>query len=518
MTRTIRALLLLIALILLVLVVALAILLLATDRPAPAGPTEVASVPQPAPSLASIKPAPTSTPAEVVATLAPRPPETMPAFASPTPAGPAETADVLQPTPSSLPSTKLAPPNTPAEARATLAPLPAETTPATASPAPTTGSAPWVRRESKVGIHLLLDDDRNHWPPEQWPQHLQAARQIVGEGGYVVQLIRLDDLRVQRWQLFLDLCAQEHLVPIIRLAGTYDHDEKWWKAPPKDAGGEGYTEVARQYRDFFAQLRWPTEPRYVIVGNEPNRGDEWSNRPDPVAYAQYLLDVGQALHSIGVTVLGPALDLYAPHSNGQLINGHRYIDAETFLDEMAIARPQAFEAIDVWAAHAYPLDPFRFDPSRQEFRIDYANGATNPRHLQPPAGMFNRGVNSYRWELWKLEQLIGPRAATLPVLITESGWRHGPSQDPAARDSVHAEISFATQSTYLDLAFRGNHGRYPGLPETGWTPWNDDLRVLGVVLFALGGFPKDWGHTNWVTLDDQGRILSLYPIALPIQP
>jgi hypothetical protein len=100
------------------------------------------------------------------------------------------------------------------------------------------------------------------------------------------------------------------------------------------------------------------------------------------------------------------------------------------------------------------------------------------------------------------------------VLITESGWRHGPTQNPEARDNVHAEISFEVQSAYLDLAFNGNQGRYPELPESGWTPWNDDPQVIGVVLFALGGYPNDWGHTNWVTVDDQGRVTGQYPITL----
>jgi hypothetical protein len=385
-----------------------------------------------------------------------------------------------------------------------------------ATPAPPTpaGPAPWVRPGHKYGIQLLLDDGRNHWPEKVWPQHVQAARQIVGEGGYVLQLIRLDNLDVHRWQSFLDLCAQEHVIPIIRLAPAYDHERKWWIAPPKDAGGNGYTRVAQQARDFFAQLHWPTTPHYVIVGNEPNRGDEWSNQPNPAEYARFLRDVGNALHSVGITILAPALDLYAPHSNGQKIAGYRYIDAESFLDGMAAAAPEAFDVIDVWASHAYPLDPFRFDPSRQVFQIDYANGATNPRHAQPPDGIFNRGVNSYRWELWKLEQIAGRQAAQMPVLITESGWRHAPSQDPEAKDGVHAEISFEVQSAYLDLAFDGNHGRYPDLPETGWTPWNDDPQVIAVVLFALGGYPREWGHTNWATVDNRGQVTGLYPITL----
>ncbi|MGD8793031.1 MAG: hypothetical protein PVF47_10795 [Anaerolineae bacterium] len=430
----------------------------------------------------AVSPADTATHTPVSATLPPAPTETPPPPPTETPPPPTETP-----------------------------PPPTETPPA---PTATTGPAPWLRPGHKYGIHLLLDDGRKHWLPGVWPQHLQAARRLAGEGGYVVQLIRLDDLDVARWQYFMDLCAETHLVPIIRLATPFDHDKKWWEAPPRDPDGRGYRRVAAQFRDFLAQLHWPTTPRYAIVHNEPNRGDEWGNRPDPAEYARYLRDVGDALHQIDVTVLGPALDLYAPHSNGQPINGYVYIDAESFLDGMAAAEPRALDVVDVWAAHAYAPDPFRLDPSRHFFQIDYANGANNPSHLTPPDGIYNRGVNSYRWELWKLEQIAGPAAADLPVMITETGWRHAPSQDAGARDHVHAEISFETMSAYVDLAFHGNGGRYPDLPQTGWTPWNDDPRVLGAVLFALGGYPPDWGHTNWVTLDDRGQVTGFYPITL----
>jgi len=408
--------------------------------------------------------------------------------------------------------------STPAPTASPNFPVTVGARPSTPTAMPTLEPPSWTLSRNRYGIHLLLDDDRNHWLPEVWPQHLQAARQIVGEGGYVIQLIRLDDLNVQRWQSFLDLCAGEHLIPIIRLATTFDHENKWWQAPPKDADDQGYTQVARQIRDFLVQLQWPGESRYVIVHNEANRGDEWSNQPDPAEYARFLLDVGQALQEDGFSVLGPALDMYAPHTNGQLIDGYRYIDAETFLDGMALAEPGVFDVIDIWASHAYPLDPFRFDPSRQEFRIDYAFGASNPGHLEPPEGLYNRGINSYRWELWRLEQIIGARAATLPVFITETGWRHSRTQDENARDHVHAEIPFELQSAYLDLAFYGNGGRYPGLPETGWTPWSQDSQVMAVVLFALGGFPKDWGHTNWVEVDGLGQITGRYPLSLPVSP
>jgi len=363
----------------------------------------------------------------------------------------------------------------------------------------------------KYGVHLLLHDGAGHWPLDAWREHVHHARLLVGESGYVVQLVRLDNLSPFRWQFFLNLCRDEHVTPILRLATVYDRVNHWWEAPPKDPDGLGYAEVAERYRVFLEALTWPTPERYVIVANEPNRGDEWSNQPSAAEYARFLVDVSRALRPLGVTVLGPSLDMYCPHSNGLPIDGYRYIDAETFLDEMAAAVPDVFAAINVWSSHAYPMDAFRLDPSRQAFQIDYANGARNPRGQNPPAGIHNRGVNSYRWEIWKVRQYIGARAESIPIMVTETGWRHRSTQDPDARDSAQAEVPDDLLAAYVDLAYHGNRGRYPDLPESGWTPWNDDARVTAAVIFALGGNPPDWGHTNWVLLDRRGSIQGVYP-------
>jgi hypothetical protein len=383
--------------------------------------------------------------------------------------------------------------------------------PASSAKATDKPASAWDRSGRKYGIHLLLNDGAGHWQTRVWPEHVSHARRLVGEGGYAVQLVRLDDLDPARWQFFMDLCGQEHVIPILRLATIYDRVNKFWEAPPKDTDGTRYTEVAGRYRDLLAQLRWPTETRYVIIGNEPNRGDEWSNRPDAAEYAQFLVDTSAALRSIGATVLGPSLDMYTPHTNGQLVAGYRYVDAETFIDEMAAAVPDTFASIDVWSSHAYPLDAFRYDPSRQTYKVDYLNGAANPRHVEPPAGVYNRGVNSYEWELWKVRQYLGTRTDSLPVMVTETGWRHASTQHFAARDSAQAELSDERLATFVDLAYHGNRGRYADLPDSGWTPWNDDARVLGAVIFALGGYPLDWGHTNWVLVDRRGSITGTYP-------
>ena len=98
----------------------------------------------------------------------------------------------------------------------------------------------------------------------------------------------------------------------------------------------------------------------------------------------------------------------------------------------------------------------------------------------------------------------------LPVLITETGWRHAESVEPSALDGGRSWPDAATGARYLDLALRGNGGRYPGLPEAGWTPWLADQRITAVVFFALDGHPSLWGHTNWLVLDRQGEVSATY--------
>lgn len=369
---------------------------------------------------------------------------------------------------------------------------------------------PIPQPSNKFGIHLLLDDGRNHWPQNVWPEHMRYAAQAAGEWGFVTQLIHSDDLIVDKWQMFLDLCAEHHLTPIIRLATEFDRANQWWTMPIPDDDGS-YKSIAQQYADFLAQLNWPTDLHYVIVGNEPNHGNEWGGRPDPAAYAKFLIDTAQAIHTAdpSARVMNAPLDNYTPHTGQQpFIDGMYYMDAETFFDEMMTAQPTVFTHIDAWASHAYAPN-FSAPPWEQTFQIDYLNDASNPKHRSPSEGIFNQGVNGYRWELWKLST-YGIRP--LPVFITETGWRHAESAHLDALDYQAGLPDAATTDIYLDLALRGNGGRYADMPEDGWTAWLDDPRVFAVTPFALNGQPAEWGHTNWLILDDQGAVLDTYPL------
>jgi hypothetical protein len=355
---------------------------------------------------------------------------------------------------------------------------------------------------NKLGVHLLLDDGRGTWPMHVWPVHLEYARRAVGEWGYVTQLVRLDDLDPARWQVFMDLCAELHLTPLLRLATTYDREADWWTAPPRDWGGSYHT-VAARYAEFVAALHWPTSEHCVIVGNEPNHGNEWSGRPDPEAYARFLIDVADALHTADANarVLNAGFDPYTPHTGSQpFIDGMYYVDEETFLDRMHAASPDVFDHLDAWASHSYAMGPFTEGPWVQAYQVDLINDAANPDHVEPPLGIHNRGVNGYEWELFKLSTFgVEP----LPVMITETGWRHAESDGETLPDAE-------TVAAYIDLTLHGNGGRYPGYPEGGWTPWLDDPRVAAVTFFALDGLPAEWSHTNWLVLDAEGSVLGTY--------
>ncbi|MFZ0543912.1 MAG: hypothetical protein WAM60_00645 [Candidatus Promineifilaceae bacterium] len=349
---------------------------------------------------------------------------------------------------------------------------------------------------NKLGVHLLLDDGRSQWPTWLWHDHMAYASQLVGQGGFVTELVRLDDLDPDKWQLFMDLCVEFELRPVLRLATVFDQEAGWWERPPVDGNGR-YTTPAQQYADFITALNWPTEEHYLVVGNEPNHGDEWGGRPDPIAYAQFLMGVSRDVKTADpdARVLNAPLDQFSPHTGSQpFINGLWYMDAATFLQEMHTAQPAVFDNIDAWASHPYPLGPFTQPPWQQTLQFDTLNDApTRPAMADAPP---NRGINAYEWELWQLAQW---GIIDLPVFITETGWRYGEADYPTVEDVT----------VYLDLALRGNNGRYPDLPAAGWTPWLDDERIIAITPFALDGNPDEWRHSNWLEMDTDGSIRSI---------
>lgn len=361
---------------------------------------------------------------------------------------------------------------------------------------------------SKMGVHLLLDDGRNDWPVDIWPEHLSYAAQVTAPAGIAVQVIRADDLDTERWQVFMDLAAEHEMTPVLRLATTFDFDENWWNAPAPDPDG-GYRSWGERYADFLNALAWPTDAKHVILLNEPNNGHEWGGRPDPAAYARFVLDVAAVLRERvpDVVLLNGALDLYAPHTNGQPFPDSNVasIDANSFMEAMEAAQTGIFATFDIWNNHSYPLGAFREHPGLFEYRFDFMNGAQDTT-TPPPEGIHNRGVNGYEWELWKLAQF---GVEDIPVMITETGWRHAESSDANASDVGEDYPSATRAAQLLDLALRGARSISSNGVVT-WQPWLADARVLAVAPFALNGVPQEWGHTNWLQLDAEGKVLGTY--------
>lgn len=362
---------------------------------------------------------------------------------------------------------------------------------------------------SKIGVHFLLDDGRNRWPVEVWDAHFAYADRVAAAGGIAVQMIRADDLDAGRWQRYLDLAAVHDLTPVLRLATTFDFERDVWHAPAPDEAGT-YAQWGERYAAFLNALRWPSDDKHVILLNEPNNGHEWGGAPDPAAYAQFVMEVAPILREqvAGVVILNAALDLYAPHTGGQPFPGSAVIslDANSFVEAMHAAQPQVFAQFDLWNSHAHPEGAFTQPPWVQTYRFDFMHGAADTTS-PPPDGIYNRGINGYEWELWKLAQL---GVSELPVMLTETGWRHSESVVPEAQDAGEGYPDAALAAHYLDAAMKGRQARFAATRDITWRPWLADERVIAVAPFALNGVPQAWGHSNGLQLTPAGDISGTY--------
>jgi hypothetical protein len=363
---------------------------------------------------------------------------------------------------------------------------------------------------NKLGIHLLLDDGRGSWDVDLWDDHIAYAGDMLPDGGFVVQLVRADDLDIDKWQPFMDSTREHQLTPILRLATIFDDDTWTWQPPQADNDGR-YTALAQEYANFIEDLEWHTDSHYIILLNEPNSGHEWGGRPDPIAYAQFVMDVAPMIKAVdeNAKILNAAFDLHAPNTGDQPFpeTENYFMDANTFLDSIHKSEPEVFRQFDAWNSHSYPLN-FTAPPwEREQGFADMVTGETILTNA--PRTVFNRSVNGYEWEIWKLSK-YGVR--DLPIIITETGWRHAETVDKQSLDA--GDYPTVEQVTsYLDLLLLGNaNQRVADVPRGGWTGLLLDDRIIGVVPFALNGTPGEWGHTNWLEMSPDGEILDEYPM------
>ncbi len=257
---------------------------------------------------------------------------------------------------------------------------------------------PTSKPNNIVGIHILF------------PSELADAAKLVnssgGDWGYVTIPIQASDMDLQKWQSFMDNARKYHLIPIIRLAtdGDYFNKISWEKPSDYDV---------LDFANFLDSLNWPTKNRYVVIFNEPNRGDEWGGTPDPSEYAQildYATKIFKARNS-DFFIISAGLDNAAANVPGQSI------DEYTFMREMDQAVPGIFGEIDGLGSHSYP----------------------NPGFSQPPLSYGYEGVSSFKYEE-NLASYLGNK--TLPVFITETGWTD--NQIPESVQANYYTTSFSS--------------------------------------------------------------------------
>lgn len=278
---------------------------------------------------------------------------------------------------------------------------------------------PLSKPNNKFGIHILFDSEL--------PDAGQLVNSNDGDWGYVVIPIQAGDRDLDKWQNFMNMARNKHLIPIIRLATEGDYfNTKVWRKP-------NYSDVI-DFANFLNSLNWPTENRYIIVFNEVNRADEWGGSVNPSEYADllsYAVTVFKS-KSQNFFMISAGLDNAAPNRSDQYMNQY------AFLKAMNTQVPGIFNQLDGIASHAYP----------------------NPAFAQSPKTQTQMSITSFAYERNLVDTMTNNK---LPVFITETGW---------SSDS----ISDHTRAEYYKDAFT--------------TVWNDpDIVVVAPFLLKAGGGP-----------------------------
>lgn len=304
---------------------------------------------------------------------------------------------------------------------------------------------------NKFGIHIISATS----------QEASEAASLVnssgGDWGYVTLLIESKDRDVSKWQQIFDDLRRKHLIPIVRLA-TKPVDD-YWERP--------YEKEYEAWADFLDKLNWPIKNRYVIIYNEPNQGKEWGNFVDPKLYAETLDQTITALKNKNRNffVLNAGFDASAPQKPPQ------FFDEETFLDQMSQAIPGIFNKLDGWVSHSYP----------------------NPGFVGSPMATGRGTVNTWGWELGVLKNF--GLTKSLPVFITETGWRHA--------EGLKNDYSLPTSETvgeYFKLAL-----------ENAWS----DNKIVAVTPFLLNYQNDPFDHFSFKKITGEKQDTQILGVSYP---
>lgn len=299
------------------------------------------------------------------------------------------------------------------------------------------------KAHNPYGIHTLMYDCVT------LPLHLEAAKMLVGNGGYITQLFYGIDATTTGPAdcvvKFVTEAYARNIIPIIRLEGHFV--DGMWQAPNPGLKGD-YAEVAQGFANYVAGLpRRDTNPLYIQVWNEPDLWIEWSNRPNATEYARFFVAVSNAIRRLG--------DARIRILSGALTPGN-----PSFIDQMHRV-PGFKDAYDAWNSHCYP----------------YNHPASYNRH-QGTAKYPTYAIDCYLEEL----AVVNRYRANVKVVISEGGYELG---NNTFGFEGFPSINETNRAAYIGSAFKDY-----------WRNWPE---VIASTPFQLADTAGLWWKFDWIS-------------------
>ncbi len=279
--------------------------------------------------------------------------------------------------------------------------------------------------------------------------HLEGAKPLVGNGGFVTQLFYgIDTTTTGPSQCAINFVSEAYarnLIPILRLEGHFVNGI--WQAPDPGPHGD-YAPIARAFANFVAGLpRRDTNPLYIQVWNEPDLWIEWGGSPNAGQYARFFVAVSNAIRQLG-------------DGRIRLLNAGLTPGNTPFIDAM-LRVPGFRDAFDAWSSHCYPYNHPAW----------YNNHAGTARY-----GTY--AIDCYRQELAVIQRY---GRSGVKVIVTETGYELG--SNVYSFEGFPA-INETNRAAYISSAFADY-----------WRNWPE---VIAVTPFELSDTSGHWHKFDWI--------------------
>ena len=302
-------------------------------------------------------------------------------------------------------------------------------------------TTPILASDNIFGLHLTQTSDINSAAP--------LINSTGGDWGWVTIVIRTDQLNLNTWQNFFDICRRQHITPILRLATTIKKNGTWARPQESDID---------KLANFLNSLNWPNQKQHIILFNEINHASEWGGEVDIKSFTDISLYAVQKFKTLNhdFYILSTGLDLASPD------NPPQYLSAPTVYRQIISYQPQYFKHIDAISSHSYPNHGF----------------------VGRPTDVGRYSIRGFQWELNFLQSLGVQK--TLPVFITETGWPH--------REGQTNNDSYYTSSTTSDF--------FKAAIQT----WSQNPHVQAITPFIYNYPNPPFDHFSWLDSNE-----NLYP-------